>query len=133
MTRRVLVAVLTVVMSVAALASHSAPAGPDLSGSWSGTIAIPEQGRRVKNPLHAAFKQAGAELTGTIGPEANAQLGISKGRVETTKFGTVVTFDLPGAGFVMHFELVPDGAALRGVARVDGEKATAPVELQLVK
>ena len=133
MTRRVLAVVLTVVMSVAGLASQSAPAGPDLTGSWTGTIAIPEKGRRVRNPLHAAFKQTGAELTGTIGPEANGQLGISKGRVETTKFGTVVTFDLPGAGFVMHFELVPDGTALRGVAKLDGEKATAPVELQLVK
>ena len=133
MTRRVLAVVLTVVMSVSALASQSAPVGPDLTGSWSGTIAIPEKGRRVKNPLHAAFKHAGAELTGTIGPEANAQLGISKGRVETTKFGTVVTFDLPGAGFVMHFELVPDGTALRGVAKLDGERTTAPVELQLVK
>jgi hypothetical protein len=112
---------------------QSAPAGPDVSGSWAGTIAIPEKGRRVKNPLHAAFKQTGDQLTGTIGPEANAQLGISKGRVETTKFGTVVTFDMAGAGFVMHFELVPDGAALRGVARLDGEKATAPVELQMLK
>ena len=133
MTRRVLVGVLTVVMSAAALAMQSAPAGPDVSGSWAGTIAIPEKGRRVKNPLHAAFKQTGDQLTGTIGPEANAQLGISKGRVETTKFGTVVTFDMAGAGFVMHFELVPDGAALRGVARLDGEKTTAPVELVSVK
>jgi len=133
MTRRVLVAVLTVVMSAAALAMQGAPAGPDLTGSWTGTIAIPEKGKRVKNPLHAAFKQAGDQLTGTIGPEASAQLGISKGRVETTKFGTVVTFDMAGAGFVMHFELVPDGSALRGVAKLDGEKATAPVELQMVK
>jgi hypothetical protein len=133
MTRRVLVAVLTVVMSAAALAMQGAPAGRDLTGSWAGTIAIPEKGKRVKNPLHAAFKQVGDQLTGTIGPEASAQLGISKGRVETTKFGTVVTFDMPGAGFVMHFELVPDGSALRGVAKLDGEKATAPVELQIVK
>jgi hypothetical protein len=131
MTRRVLVGVLTVVMSAAALAMQSA--GPDVTGSWAGTIAIPEKGRRVKNPLHAAFKQAGDQLTGTIGPEAGAQLGISRGRVETTKFGTVVTFDMPGAGFVMHFELRPDGSALRGVAKLDGEKATAPVELQIVK
>jgi len=133
MTRRVLVAVLTVVMSTAALAGQRTPAAPDLTGSWTGTIAIPDKGRRVKNPLHAAFKQAGDELTGTIGPEANAQLGISKGRIERTKFGTVVTFDMPGAGFVMHFELRPDGSALRGVAKLDGEKATAPVELLIVK
>ena len=133
MTRRILVAVLTVVMSAAPLAMQGAQAGPDLTGSWSGTIAIPEKGRRVKNPLHAAFKQAGDQLTGTIGPQPNAQLGISQGRVETTKFGTVVTFDMAGAGFVMHFELRPDGSALRGVASLDGETATAPVELQLVK
>lgn len=133
MTRRVLVTVLTVVMSATALAMQKAPVPADLTGSWTGTIAIPEKGKRVTNPLHAAFKQAGEELTGTIGPEANAQLSIAKGRVETTKFGTVVTFDMPGAGFVMHFELRPDGSALRGVARLDGEKATAPVELVTVK
>ena len=133
MTRRVLVTVLTVVMSAAVVAMQKAPAAPDLTGSWAGTIAIPEKGKRVKNPLHAAFTQAGDQLTGTIGPEANAQLGIAKGRVETTKFGTVVTFDMPAAGFVMHFELRPDGTALRGVARLDGEKATAPVELLAVK
>jgi hypothetical protein len=133
MTRRVLVTVFTVVMSAAAVAMQKAPAVSDVTGSWAGTIAIPEQGRRVKSPLHAAFTQAGDQLTGTIGPEANAQLGIAKGRVETTKFGTVVTFDMPGAGFVMHFELRPDGTALRGVARLDGEKATAPVELLAVK
>lgn len=133
MTRKVLVTVFAVVMSTAALAMQSTSAAPDVSGSWAGSIAIPEKGKRVKNPLHAAFKQAGDQLTGTIGPSANAQLGISKGRVETTKFGTVVTFDMPGAGFVMHFELRPDGSALRGVARLDGEKATAPVELLVVK
>ena len=133
MTRRILVAVLTVVMSAATLATQSALAEPDFTGTWAGTIAIPEKGKRVTNPLHAAFKQSGVELTGTIGPEAKAQLGISKGRVETTKFGTVVTFDMAGAGFVMHFELVPDGTALRGIARLDGERATAPVELLLVK
>jgi hypothetical protein len=120
-------------MSATALAMQGARTEPDFSGTWTGTIAIPEQGKRVKNPLHAAFKQSGVELTGTIGPEAKAQLGISKGRVEATKFGTVVTFDMPGPGFVMHFELVPDGGALRGIARLDGEKATAPVELLLVK
>jgi hypothetical protein len=135
MPRKLLAFVLTVVLSsTVALAMQSAFAGAqDVSGVWSGSIAIPEQGKRVKSPLHASFKQEGADLTGTLGPQPNAQLPITKGRVESTKFGTVITFDMPGQGFVMHFELRPDGEWLRGLARLDGEKAPAPVELQSTK
>lgn len=132
MPRKLLAFILTVVLSsTVALAMQSASAGAqDVTGVWSGTIAIPEQGKRVKSPLHASFKQEGADLTGTLGPQPDAQLPITKGHVETTKFGTVITFDMPGQGFVMHFELRPDGDWLRGLARLDGEKVPAPVELQ---
>ena len=135
MSRKLLTFVLTAVLSsTMALAMQSASTGAqDLTGTWSGSIAIPDQGKHVKSPLHASFKQDGADLTGTLGPQPNAQLPIAKGRVETTKFGTVITFDMPGQGFVMHFELRPDGEWLRGLARLDGEKVPAPVELQSTK
>lgn len=120
-------------MSTVALATTPI-APPDFTGTWIGTIAIPEKGKRGdKTPLHAAFKHAGAELTGTIGPDPESQAEISKGRVETTQYGTVLTFDLVGPSFVMHFELRPADGVLRGVARLDGERATAAVELQLTK
>src|SRR5262245_20972222 len=84
-------------------AAHTTTA-TNFSGSWTGSITIPAVGKREKSPLQAVFKQAGFELTGTIGPGADTQAPIVNGRVETTKFGTVMTFDLPGQSFVMHFE-----------------------------
>lgn len=130
--RLVALVVVAYMMSTVALATPLAP--PDFTGTWTGTIAIPQKGKRgEKTPLHAAFKHAGAELTGTIGPDAESQAEISKGRVETTQYGTVVMFDMVGPSFVMHFELRPADDFLRGVARLDGEKATAAVELQLAK
>ena len=134
MARKLIATVVAVVvMSTVVLARASANA-PNLTGKWSGTIAVPEKGRRGdKEPFQATFKQDGIELTGTVGPDAESQLAISKGRVESTKFGTLVTFDLIGPSFALHFELVPAGGMLRGVARHDNEKSTAAVELQLNK
>ena len=122
------------VLSTVAFAYTSSTDSSSLSGSWAGTIAIPEKGRRGdKEPLHATFKQNGSELTGTLGPDEKSQLAISKGHVEVTKFGTIVTFDMVGPNFAAHFELVPSGGVLRGVAKLDTEKATAAVELQILK
>ena len=128
--RHVLVVVAALITAALAIVKAEAP---DVSGAWSGTIAIPEKGQRQKSPLFASLKQNGDELIGTIGPEENAQLPISKGRVESTKYGTFITFDLPASSFVMHFELRPYNGTMRGVARLDGEKATAPVELTQAK
>jgi hypothetical protein len=120
------------VMSTVALTARIAPA--DFTGTWTGTIAVPEKGKPgARTPLHAAFKHAGAALTGTIGPDADAQAEISNGRVETTQYGTVISFDLVGESFMMRFELRPADGVLRGVARLDGAKAVAPVELQPAK
>src|SRR5512134_311872 len=130
MTRRFFALILAaaVASSVALTTAASSFDPPNLSGSWSGTITIPENGRRgEKSPLHATFKHVGDELTGTIGPEAKAQLEISKGRVEATKFGVLVTFDMLGPSFAMHFELQPASGVLRGYARLDNEKARPPV------
>src|SRR5262245_47897552 len=105
MNRRLILAGLVAVIASVSVPALARIAASDVSGAWSGTIAIPEKGQRQKNPLFASLKQNGSELSGTIGPEQDAQLAITKGYVETTKYGTVVTFDLPAASFVMHFEL----------------------------
>ncbi|HXT68182.1 MAG TPA: hypothetical protein VN700_00390 [Vicinamibacterales bacterium] len=131
MSRTLLGLVLTLVLSsVAVAAGRTSTAAADFSGRWSGTIAIPENGKRVKSGLHATFKHAGEELTGSVGPDPAAQLPITKGRVEITKFGTVMTFEMPGQGFVMRFELREDHGVLRGLARLAGQPGQAPVELQ---
>jgi hypothetical protein len=134
MARKLIATVIAAaVMSTVVLARASSNA-PNLTGTWTGTIAVPENGRRGdKEPFQASFKQDGVELTGTVGPDADKQMAISKGRVESTKFGTLVTFDLVGPSFSLHFELVPSAGVLRGVARLDRDKSTAAVELQINK
>jgi len=125
-------AFIALVSSAPGLATQSAP--PDLTGTWTGTIRIPEKGKRGnETPLYASFTQVGTELTGSIGPEPDARLPISRGRVEATKFGTVITFNMAGPSFMMRFELRAADGVLRGLARLDSEKATAPVELQIDK
>src|SRR5690349_11774365 len=103
--------VLVAALITAALAIAKAET-PDVSGAWSGTITIPAKGERQKSPLYASLKQEGDALTGTIGPEQNAQLPISKGRIESTKYGTFITFDMPASSFVMHFELRPHAGTM---------------------
>jgi hypothetical protein len=132
MHRNVITFLLVALMS-STLVSGAFVVNVDYSGRWSGTILVPDEGKRIRSPLHASFKHDGETLTGTLGPSTNAMLAITKGRVETTRFGTIITFDMPGEGFAMHFELRPAGDSLRGVAKLDGETLTAAVELQLVK
>jgi hypothetical protein len=133
MARR-LTALLLALLAMSATGQTQQAPMPDVSGNWTGSITIPQSGRRgEKNELTAVLRQNGPELTGAIGPNAQAQLPISKGRVEATKFGTVITFDLPGPSFVMHFELRAANGVLRGHARLDGERVPAPVELLPVK
>ena len=119
---------------VASTTGAARPTDPStLTGVWTGTISIPDRGKFEKAALHATFKHDGPKLTGTVGLNSKAQFDISKGLVEATKFGVSTTFDMPATGFVMHFELRLADNVLRGVARLDNEKAVAPVELQLVK
>src|SRR5262245_58954401 len=127
------VAVMPAVSSAKSTKAVKQTASADLSGTWSGTIAIPEEGKREKSPLFATFKQVGSNLTGSVGPRADAQVSISKGQVESTKFGTSTTFELVGPSFVMRFDLKLGDGMLRGLARLDSEKATAPVELKMSK
>ena len=129
MARKAVAFALALLTASAILTARGSTA-PDVTGKWTGTIAIPGDTKRQKSLLFASFKQNGVELTGAIGPTAEAQLPISKGEIETTKYGTVIRFQMAGPSFVMRFELIPAGEVLRGVARLDGEKATAPVELQ---
>ena len=136
MVRTFFALVLVVAVMPAAGSARSArtvkqTASADLSGGWSGTISIPQDGKREKSPLFATFRQVGSSLTGTVGPCVDAQVSISKGQVESTKFGTSTTFELVGPSFVMRFDLKLGDGLLRGVARLDNEKATAPIELKL--
>ena len=110
------------------------PPALDFTGTWLGTIAIPEKGKRGKpSELRVMLKHDGKLLTGTIGPTPTGPVAISNGRVQATQYGTALYFDLKAPQFTMQFQLRPDdGPILRGLARLDGIDGTAPVELRLV-
>ena len=113
-------------------ASVSAPEAFDLSGSWVGMIAIPEKDRRTPSSFHAVLKQNGGALSGTAGPNTKSQTALTKGRVESTRFGTSLIFNLPGPNIELEFQLRVSDGMLKGVARLPGVAATAPVELHRI-
>jgi hypothetical protein len=115
-----------------ALAAAPAPGASDLSGSWVGLIVIPEKNKRTPSLLYAVLNQSGPTLTGTAGSSARSQTAFTNGRIESTKFGTTIAFNLPGPNSVMEFQLRPAEGMLRGVARLPGATATLAVELHRV-
>ena len=117
----------------AAAAVATAPAVVDLSGSWVGMIAIPEKDKRVPGSLVAVLKHADGKLVGTAGPSTAKQASLTKTRVEATRFGTTLVFNLTGPNNVeLEFELRVSDGMLKGVARLPGVAATAPVELHRI-
>jgi len=119
--------------ATAAPAAAPPPDVIDLNGSWIGTIMIPDKGKRTPSSLHAVLTHAGATLTGTAGSSTKSQKAFTDGRVQTTRFGTTVTFDLPGPNSVMTFELRAVDGVLSGLARVPGATVTLPVQLHRVE
>ena len=114
-------------------ASAPVPEVIDLNGSWVGMIAIPEKDRRVPSSFHAALTYAGGTLTGTAGSNTKAQTALTKTRVESTRFGTSLVFNLVGPNNIeLEFQLRAADGMLKGVARLPGVAATAPVELRRV-
>ena len=113
----------------AAAAAAPVPEVFDLNGSWVGMIAIPEKDKRIPGSFLAVLKHADGRLAGTAGPSTAKQVSLTKARVEATRFGTAVLFNLPGQNFEMEFQLRVSDGMLKGVARLPGVAATAPVEL----
>lgn len=54
----------------------------DVTGTWSGQVAMTRGSETKAEPAHLVLKQAGAEVTGTVGPNAERQHRITKGTAE---------------------------------------------------
>ncbi|MBZ5575138.1 MAG: hypothetical protein LAP40_01100 [Acidobacteriia bacterium] len=94
-------------------------AAASTAGSWSG-LATPNQGGH-QEAFYLVLKQAGPEITGTLGPRADEQYAISEVKMEANRIA--FTLSLPPKG-VLHFDLTLDGDTLRGkvhLSRADGE------------
>jgi hypothetical protein len=123
---------------VASAAALSAQTTPNVTGSWAGSFVLTIDGQTREDAVHFAFKQAGQELTGTGGPNAEMQWPIMKGgRVTTAKGVTTLTFGVQenDSGPVFQFELKLVQGRLKGSGKAEqGErKATVVVDVGRTK
>jgi hypothetical protein len=115
----------------------------DLSGKWAGTFVVTHNGQTSNDTAHMVAKQTGADLTGTIGPNADEQWPILKGKIATTKVEgkdvTNATFDVQvggdTSGPLAHFALTLSDGHLKGNAKAEqgGETMDAVIDLQRIK
>jgi hypothetical protein len=54
----------------------------DVTGTWSGSMAMTRDGETKDDTAYLVLKQTGSEVTGTIGPTAEKRLTITKGTAE---------------------------------------------------
>jgi len=99
---------------LALLVFATAVLGADFSGTWTGA-GVTDSG---SHDLYFNFKQAGSNVTGTGGPNADEQHPVSNGKID----GEKLKFDVPvGEKGTLHFELVADGEGLKGTVEFKGE------------
>ena len=93
--------------------------GADLTGKWSGTLDMKQDGEAQTIPVVMTLKQDGKTLTGTAGPEED-QHAIQKGAVD----GDTVTMEVDSGEAIYYLELKVDGDQISGAVKqgADGEK-----------
>jgi hypothetical protein len=125
---------LVILLSVVLAAQTPAP---NVSGNWKGAFKITIDDQPPKDDTaFMVFKQTGTELTGTAGPNENEQMPISKGKVETVKGVTTLTFEITAEAPVpVVFELKLVDGHLKGTAKAefDGRKFRADIDVERAK
>jgi hypothetical protein len=93
--------------------------GADLTGKWSGTVDMKQDGEAQTIPVVMIVKQDGNKLTGTVGTE-DEQHAIQKGLVD----GDTVTMEADNGEAIYYLELKVDGDQISGAVKAgaDGEK-----------
>ena len=91
----------------------------DLTGKWSGTVDLKQDGEAQTIPVIMVVKQEGNKLTGTAGPEED-QHEIQNGLVD----GDKVTMQVDGGDDTFYLELTVAGDEMTGAVKrgQDGEK-----------
>lgn len=109
---------------------------PNVTGTWKGTIKIVIDDMPARDDTALmTLKQTGADVTGSVGPNEQDQNPISKGKVETVKGVTAVTFEITTEGPVILFELKIVEGRLKGTARAEfeGRKFRAELDVERAK
>jgi hypothetical protein len=105
-------------LSLLLLAAWSLSAA-DLTGKWSGTLDMKQDGEAQTIPVVMIVKQDGNKVTGTAGPEED-QHAIQKGTVD----GDILTMEVDSGEAIYYLELKVDGDQISGAVKqgADGEK-----------
>jgi hypothetical protein len=99
-------------------------AAADFSGKWSGASRDGNAGG-----MYVVLKQQGTKLTGSAGPAESKQFPIVNGTVD----GDHLVFEIKMGGGTIRFDLVSDGAELKGTARIsedDGHTDSTTIVLR---
>ena len=106
------------ILSLLLLAAWTLSAS-DLTGKWSGTVDMKQDGDAQTIQVVMIVKQDGKTLTGTVGTEDD-QHAIQKGMVD----GDTVTMATDSGDAIYFLELKLDGDQLSGAVKqgTDGEK-----------
>src|SRR5262245_42869119 len=103
-------------LAVAFLALVAAVHAADITGTWSGSMSMTKGEETKDDSAYLVLKQTGNEITGTIGPNAEKRLTITKGSAE---------------GNNIHIEAIVEGEnklVLR--LRVEGEKLVGDLKAE---
>lgn len=104
----------------------------DVSGRWSGSFIITgADGETKDDTAYLVFKQDGNDVTGTVGPNADHQFPITKGKIEGNKI--TIEADNEGHTIKLNLQLVEDRITGDATMSGDGQSAQAKIDVTRIK
>jgi hypothetical protein len=106
----------------------AATADVDVTGKWSGSATmIGPNGETKETPALLMLKQSGTNITGTVGPSADEQFPIQKGKIE----GDKITLEADHDGRTMKIDLVLAADRITGELNMSGEGQTMKAKIDV--
>jgi len=115
-----------------AILAGVAVADVNVTGKWSGTFNTADpNGEAKESTALLVLKQSGSDITGTVGPNADEQFPIQKGKID----GDKITLEVDHDGHTMTFNLVLAADRMTGEAEMarDGETRKAKIDVSRAK
>jgi len=110
------------------LAATFALSATDLTGKWSGTVDLKQDGEVQTIPVIMVVKQDGDKITGTAGPE-DEQHPIQNGKVD----GNKLTMEVDSGEALYYLELDVDGDKITGKVKQGADGEAMKIALTRVK
>ena len=102
----------------------------DVTGKWAGSFNMTNpNGEAHESSAVLTLKQSGGEITGTVGPNADEQAPIQKGKIE----GNKITMEAEHHGHLIKFDLVVAADRITGDANMSADGQTAKAKLEVTR